>query len=60
MLRKWSASDFMLKKYGQEVINELKIKHRIGSYKGQLWAVGQMYKQLYEDLLKKNVSIDMT
>lgn len=46
--------DFMLKRYGQEVINELKIKHKVGNYKGQLWAIGQMYKQMYKDLLKEH------
>ena len=45
--------DFMLKKYGQGVIDELRIKDKINSYKGQLWAIGQFYKEQYKKLQKK-------
>ena len=45
--------EFMLAKYGQEIIDELKLKHRINSYKGQLWAIGQMYKEKYQELLEQ-------
>jgi hypothetical protein len=44
---------FMLETYIQKVIDELEWKHRINSYKGKIPAIGEMYKQLYEELLAK-------
>lgn len=41
---------FLVDKYGQDVIEELKVKHQTNSYKGQFWAIGQMYKGMYEEL----------
>lgn len=44
---------FMLEKYGQEVLDELELKDRIGSYKSQYAFIGIMYKQMYEKLLEE-------
>ena len=41
---------FMRDKYGQKVIDELTIKHKIGNYKGRIEAIGLMYKQMYQEL----------
>ena len=46
--------DFMLEKYGQGVIDELRIKHKINSYKGQIPAIGLMYKEMYLALKGQN------
>ena len=42
--------EFMLKKYGQGVIDELEVMHQTNSYKGRIWAIGQMYKEMYQEL----------
>ena len=47
-------TEFMLKKYGQGVIDELKIKHEINSYKGQYFAIAEMYKGMFEELSNQN------
>ena len=47
--------EFMLSKYGQETIDELHIRHRTNSYKGQLWAIGQMYKKMYNELKEMEI-----
>jgi len=44
--------DFMLKKYGQEVIDELKFLDKNQSYKYKIVAIGLMYQQMYEELLQ--------
>ena len=44
---------FMLEKYGEEIVKELYAKHHTNSYKGQIWAIGQMYKQMYHELKEK-------
>lgn len=46
-------TEFMLNKYGQQVIDELEIKHRGGSKYShiQLKALAQFYKEKYEELL---------
>ena len=41
---------FMLDKYGQDVIDELHWLHKNGSYKGKLPAIAEMYKQIYLSL----------
>jgi len=43
--------DYILNKYGQEVIDELNLKNKTNSYKGQFLAIGLIYKQMYEGLL---------
>ena len=47
---KQSYLDFMLCKYGQKVIDELKFLHQNQSYKYKIVAIGEMYKQMYEQL----------
>lgn len=42
--------EFMLKKYGQEVIDELCWLHKNGSYKRKLIGIALMYKNMYESL----------
>ena len=42
--------EFMLNRYGQEVLDELMVKDKISSYKGQIPFVGEMYKQMFEKL----------
>lgn len=44
---------FMLNKYGQKVIDELKFLHKNQSYKGKYTAIGEMYKQMYEELKER-------
>ena len=44
--------DFMLDKYGQEVIDELRWLDRNNSYKGKLIGLGLYYKQKYEELTR--------
>ena len=41
---------FMLDKYGQRVIDELKFLDRNQSYKYKIVPIGLMYKQMYEEL----------
>lgn len=41
---------FMLNKYGQEVIDKLEFLHKNQSYKGKITAIGEMYRQMYEEL----------
>lgn len=44
---------FMLQRYGQEVIDELEILHHATKkyQNGELHALGQLYKQMYEELV---------
>ncbi len=44
--------DFMLDKYGQEVIDKLRWLHKNNSYKGKLLGLFYYYKQQYEELSK--------
>ncbi len=44
--------EFMLLKYGQDTIDELRLKHIANNYKGQIDAIGLMYKGMFEDLVK--------
>jgi len=45
---------FMLKKYGQEVIDELKLLHKTNSYTlQQIIGLGLYYKQKYEELCRE-------
>jgi len=41
---------FMLGKYGQGVIEELQIFHKVGSYKGKLPGFSVMYREMYKSL----------
>ena len=41
---------FMLDKYGQGVIDELRWLHKNGSYKGNLHAIAVMYREMYKCL----------
>ena len=45
-------TDFMLKKYGQKVIDELRLKHHVPLRQrdGEFRAIGQYYKERYEEL----------
>jgi hypothetical protein len=45
--------EYLLKKYGQLVIDDLEFKHKTQSYKGKIPAIGLMYKQMYQELLEK-------
>jgi len=45
--------NFMLKKYGQEVIDELKFLDKNQSYKYKIVAIGLMYKELFLELKKE-------
>ena len=42
--------DFMLQKYGSEIVDKLQWLHKNQSYKGKILALGEMYKQMYEEL----------
>ena len=42
--------DFMLHKYGQKVIDELRVLHRTNSYKYKLEGLELYYKQVYKEL----------
>jgi len=42
--------DFMLDKYGQKVIDELRWLDKNQSYKYKITAIGEMYKRMYEEL----------
>ena len=44
---------FMIEKYGQRVIDELKFLDKNQSYKYKIIAIGEMYKQMYEAKLKE-------
>ena len=46
-------NDFMLKKYGQEVIDQLRFLHKNNSYKYKLVGLGLYYKQEYQNLVDK-------
>lgn len=48
-----SYLDFMLQKYGPEIVDILKWLHKNQSYKGKIEAIGEMYKQMYEGLKSK-------
>lgn len=50
---KQSYEDFMLQKYGSSVVDELKFLDKNQSYKGKIGMIGEMYKQMYKELLKK-------
>ena len=41
---------FMLERYGQGVIDELRWLHKHGSYKGKLYGIAELYKQMYLSL----------
>lgn len=41
---------FMLEKYGQEIIDKLEFLDRNYSYKNKVIGIGLMYKQMYEEL----------
>lgn len=43
--------EFMLDKYGREVVNKLYWLNINQSYKGKIIGIGLMYKQMYEDLV---------
>lgn len=46
---------YMLQRYGQEVIDRLRLKHKIGSYSDEaIIALGVYYKQQYELLCQKH------
>lgn len=42
--------DFMLEKYGQEVIDKLEFLDKNQSYYGKIIGIGLMYKQMFEEL----------
>lgn len=42
---------FMENKYSQKVIDELEFLHKNQSYKGKIVAIGEMYKQMYLEML---------
>ncbi len=44
--------EFMLLKYSQAVVDELRLKDKTNNYKGQIEAIGLMYKEMYEDLVR--------
>ena len=46
--------EFMLEKYGQDVIDKLEFLDRNQSYYGKIIGIGLMYKQMYEDLRSKD------
>lgn len=47
-----SYRDFMLEKYGQKIIDELRFLHHAGKryQNGEVIAIGLMYKQMFEEL----------
>jgi len=45
--------EFMLDKYGREVIDELEFLDRNQSYFKKVVGIGLMYKEMYEDLKRK-------
>ncbi|KKN07445.1 hypothetical protein LCGC14_1066710 [marine sediment metagenome] len=44
---------YMLDKYGEEVVDELKVLDRIQSYHGKIIGIGLMYKSMYNELRSK-------
>ena len=44
---------FMLLKYGQDTIDELELRHKTNNYKGQIEAIGLMYKGMFLELKKE-------
>lgn len=51
--RQVEYKEFMLEKYGQDVIDKLEFLDKNQSYKGKIIGIGLMYKQMYEDLRGK-------
>jgi len=41
---------FLIEKYGQKVVDELRFLDKNQSYKGKIDAIGLMYKQMYQEL----------
>lgn len=48
--RQVEYKEFMLEKYGQDVIDQLEFLDRNNSYKDKIIGIGLMYKQMYEEL----------
>ena len=48
--------EFMLDKYGQDVIDQLEFLDQNQSYKGKIIGIGLMYKEMYSDLKKESGS----
>jgi len=44
---------YIIRKYGQKVLDELYVLDRIQSYKGKYMAIELMYREMYEALLKE-------
>lgn len=42
--------EFMLEKYGQDIIDQLEFLDRNQSYKGKIIGIGLMYREMYEEL----------
>ena len=49
-----SYDQFMLRKYGQEVIDQLNWLDKNQSYRGKIRAIGEMYKEMYNDIQKRH------
>ena len=45
--------EFMLEKYGQDVIDQLEFLDQNQSYKDKILGIGLMYKQMFEELRRK-------
>lgn len=50
---KKAYDEFMLRKYGQEVMDELRWLDKNQSYRGKLHAIAEMYRQMYFELCSK-------
>ena len=48
---KLAYDNFMLERHGQIVMDTLEFLHKNQSYKGKIVAIGEMYKQMYKELL---------
>ena len=51
--RQVAYHEFLLEKYGQEVIDELELLDRTQSYHGKIIGIGLMYKEMYKELKGK-------
>lgn len=51
--------EFMLAKYGQDVIDQLEVLDKVNSYEGKLWQLREYYKDRYMELCRQ-VTTDIT